>query len=157
MKPRAVLKELDALFENRWSTRDLVLFHARHKFQLMAHSTDVHKQLAQLVASASHIDPGSLERAYRGQFNEALKSPTTTGRNTAVLDQIFAILKGSLNDKETREVNALIEQYRRKEIPLTKPLTLIRKHIKKLQIAALLNHSYLQHQADSLRWKTRQS
>jgi hypothetical protein len=65
-------QRLRALFSGRWTTHSLVVFHARHKLQLLAHSRQGYSELGRLVAGAVTQPKRDLSASYQHLFMTTL-------------------------------------------------------------------------------------
>jgi uncharacterized protein YbgA (DUF1722 family) len=123
---------------------DLVAFHARHKFLLMAHSEPHLRALGRLVARASAERPDEVLRRYARGFFEALAVKTTTRKHANVLQHIAGHLREGLDRRDREELHETLGDYRRGLVPLVVPLTLLKHHIAKLEIPYLRGQVYLE-------------
>ena len=134
---------LAALFRGRLTQRRLVAFHTAHKIQLMSHSTKAYRELGRLVAEAKPLPRAALERRYRAGFMQALAERATPGRNANALQHAAGHLKNLLDPESRSELAQLIDDYRRGLVPLVVPITLLRHHAQRQQVAYLLGQTYL--------------
>lgn len=113
-----------------WSLAGLVRFHAAHKYLLLAHSPRHAKELGQLVARARSLPREELAARYVEGFMKALAEKPTPGKNANVLLHILGYLDGRISDTDRHDVLAVIDDYRRRLVPLSVPVTLLRHHVK---------------------------
>ena len=137
-------RRLRDLFASRWKVGDLVAFHAAHKLQLMAHSTEAYRRLGRLVAEASKAPRRALEADYSRQFMTALAEPATPRRHVNVLQHMQGYVSRALDPPQRRELEGLIEDYRRGLLPLIVPITLVRHHVNHLAVSYLEGQTYLE-------------
>jgi uncharacterized protein YbgA (DUF1722 family)/uncharacterized protein YbbK (DUF523 family) len=135
---------LRGLFDGRWTVGDLVRFHTAHKLLLLAHAPEAHRQLGRLVAGAPGVSRRDLERRYVDWFMRALAQLATTRRHTNVLQHMAGYFKDRLDVASKRELVEVIADYRRGLVPLVVPLTLIRHHVRTLDVAYLAGQTYLE-------------
>jgi len=135
--------DLNKLFEGRWNFRDLIAFHAAHKFQLLAHSAEGYRRLERLVAKGRAMDRAELTRRYRHGFMSALLLLATRARHASVLRLMIGCFKGALDTGSRHELQDLIAAYRSGLVPLIVPLTLVRHYVSILEVTGLKNQSYL--------------
>jgi uncharacterized protein YbgA (DUF1722 family)/uncharacterized protein YbbK (DUF523 family) len=128
------------LTRTRVRPADLVAFHARHKFLLMAHSEPHLRQLGRLVARAR----AELLPRYAEGFFAALRVKTTTRKHTNVLQHIAGHFRERLDRRDREELSETIEEYRQGLVPLVVPLTLLKHHIRRLELAYLQDQVYLE-------------
>jgi uncharacterized protein YbgA (DUF1722 family)/uncharacterized protein YbbK (DUF523 family) len=137
-------RQLRNLFSAPWTVGDLVRFHTAHKLLLLAHVPEAYRQIGRLVAAASGIPAPDLERRYVESFMTALTQVATTGRHTNVLQHMAGYFKEQLDPLSRRELAGTIEDYRRGIVPLVVPLTLLRHHVRLLDVTYLAGQTYLQ-------------
>jgi uncharacterized protein YbgA (DUF1722 family)/uncharacterized protein YbbK (DUF523 family) len=135
-------RRLKSLFARRWTTGDLVAFHAAHKLLLMAHSPAAYARLGRMVAGAKAVSRERLRREYEHEFMAALAHPATPGRHANVLQHIMGYVTRSLDRPQRAELDDLVNDYRRGLVPLLAPVTLLRHHAKRLGVSYLLGQVY---------------
>ncbi len=131
------------LFAARFTIGDLVEFHSNEKLLLLAHEPKAYQELGRLVANAKKVPRDELRAKYEAGFMEALKRRATRGRHANVLQHMAGYFKDIVDDAERNEIATAIEDYRGGLVPLIVPITLIRHHVKKHQIAYLERQRYL--------------
>ena len=67
----------------------------------------------------------------------------TRARHVNVLQHLAGFFKRQLTDDERAELGAVIAGYRRGLVPLVVPLTLLKHHVRRLEIAHLDDQVYL--------------
>jgi uncharacterized protein YbgA (DUF1722 family)/uncharacterized protein YbbK (DUF523 family) len=134
---------LRSLFETRWTVGDIVRFHTAHKLLLLAHATEAYQRLGRLVAGARGVQRRDLERRYVEGFMQALAELATIRRHTNVLQHMAGYFKDRLDAASKRELADAIEDYRRGLVPLVVPLTLVRHHVRVLDVPYLAGQVYL--------------
>ena len=132
------------LARTRLRPADLVAFHARHKFLLMAHSEPHLRALGRLVARARGERPEELARRYAEGFFAALQVKATRRTHTNVLQHIAGYFRERLDRRDREELHATIADYRAGLVPLVVPLTLLKHHIGRLELAYLRDQIYLE-------------
>ena len=113
------------------SVNRLMEFHSRHKFNLLAHDESVYRSLGPLVAACT---PETLEEtaaSYISGLMQSLRKPATRKRHTNVLMHVAGFLKKSLQSGDKAELGEILDKYRRGQLPLIVPLTLLRHHLRK--------------------------
>lgn len=131
------------LLRQPFRLNNLIAFHARHKFLLMAHSEKHLRQLGKLVAAAKSYKPKELLETYANLFFAALAHPATARKHTNVLSHLAGYFKKQLEEKDKKELHAAIEDYRQGLLPLIAPLTLIRHHLNKFEVPYVQDQVYL--------------
>ncbi len=137
-------RRLRALFTGRWTVGELVAFHTAHKLQLFAHSEVEYRRLGRLVAEAKKLERGELRERYETGFMGALAKLATPRRHTNVLQHMIGYLRDGLDASDRAELAGLVEDYRRELVPLVVPLTLLRHHVRRLDVEYLRDQLYLE-------------
>lgn len=114
------------------SGADLVDFHARHKYQLLAHNQAAYRRLGQLVAGAGRRPADDLLAQYGAQFMAALGRHASIGSHVNVLQHLAGHLKDRLDDADRAELHEAIAAYQQRRAPRLVPLTLLRHHLRRL-------------------------
>ena len=136
-------QRLNSLFTGRWTPRQAVAFHTAHKLQLMAHSTNVYRDLGQRVATVKGLPRSEFRDGYIRDFMTALSKVASPGRNTNVLQHCAGYFKKQLTSGERAELANLIHDYRTGLVPLVVPLTLIRHFARLYDIEYLKGQYFL--------------
>jgi uncharacterized protein YbgA (DUF1722 family) len=137
-------RRLKDFFGGRWSLGSLVAFHTDQKLLLMAHSPKAYREIGRLVAEARELTRSDLRRRYESGYMAALRVPATTRRHTNALQHMLGHLRRVLGDAARHELVGVIEDYREGLVPLVVPLTLLRHHVRHLEIGYLEGQVYLQ-------------
>jgi uncharacterized protein YbgA (DUF1722 family)/uncharacterized protein YbbK (DUF523 family) len=134
---------LTRLFDGRWTAGDLVRFHTAHKMTLLAHVPDAYRRLGQLVARAKSLRRPAVERDYATMFMETLQVIATRRRQVNVLQHMVGHLKDALDAISRHELLGVISAYAAGHVPLVVPITLMRHHVRRCEIAYLSGQVYL--------------
>ena len=137
-------RRLRTFFAGRWTTGDLVALHTAHKLQLLAHAPRAYAELGRMVANASATPRGELRDRYETEFMDALKKIATPARHVNVLQHMTGYFRDRLDADSRHELAAVIEDYRAGLVPLIVPITLVRHHVRTLDIAYLKGQVYLE-------------
>lgn len=121
----------------------LVAFHTAHKFQLLAHSQKHYRALGRLVGEQKRQRPAALVAAYGATFMEALAVHATAAKHVNVLQHVAGFCREHLDAADRRELAEVIDDYRRFLVPLVVPLTLLRHHVDRHQVAYVQGQTYL--------------
>ena len=135
-------RRVRSFLAGRWTVGGLVQFHTAHKLLLMAHSPEAYQRLGRLVAGAKAAGRRALHERYEREFMEALKVPATARRHVNVLQHMLGYFRDRLDDASRRELVDCIEEYRRGLVPLIVPLTLVRHHVRALDVEYLAGQMY---------------
>ena len=134
---------LGRLFGGAWRLRDLIGFHARHKLQLMAHDPGRCRQAGRLTATARARPADAVRADYTAVFGEALARRISRGRHCNALHHAFGLVSDHMDDIRRHDILATIDAYRRGEVPLSVPVTLLRHHAGGCQAVYLEAQTYL--------------
>ncbi len=121
----------------------LINFHTRHKLLIMAHSVETYRSLGKLLAEGKQHEIRGLYSNYLEQLMGALKLRATVRKNTNVLMHMLGYFKKELDKNEKQELLELIEQYRKENIPLIVPVTLLNHYVSKYEQPYLKEQFYL--------------
>ncbi len=124
---------------NRWQTlvRDgltpakLVAFHTSHKFLILAHNQSAFRRMGRLVAQAGVREPDELAAEYVAELMGALKRRATRKQHVNVLQHLFGYVSRHVDASDRAEMVEIIEQYRKKLVPLIVPITLLKHHFRR--------------------------
>jgi len=131
------------LLAKKWTINDLIGFHTRHKLLIMAHSPRHYQLLGKLTARAKEIPGQELAAQYQALLLEAMKLQATNKKQANVLQHIQGYFKKVLSAEEKQELLELIDSYRRGDLPLLAPLTLINHYVRKYGSPYLQEQYYL--------------
>lgn len=107
------------------SMRDLIDFHARYKFVLMAYNQTRMRELGRLVANEGGTAFPNLEAAYRGEFAAAMRTVPRYTSVINVLEHAAGYFKTSLGRREKAMFRRQLERYRKGQVPLAGPAAVI--------------------------------
>lgn len=134
---------MQQLWNGRWRIGNLVDFHTRHKFVLLAHDEAKYRELGRLVANAKSTPRHELRERYETTFMAGLKRIATPRKNVNVLQHLLGFFSKQLDTGSRQEIVSHIEDYHRGLVPLVVPLTLIRHYVRLLDIDYLSDQVYL--------------
>ena len=118
-------------------------FHARHKLMLMARDPAAYRELGRLVAATRRADLTAAREAYIERFMTAMARRPNRGGHVNALTHAMGFLKRSLPASDRHELLALFDAYRRREVPLVTPVTLLRHHLRHHASPYLAGQHYL--------------
>jgi len=130
-----------------------VEFHSRHKYMLMAHSSDSVKVLGQIVAGYNRKNLAAVKDRYLEALMKALDYKVTPKKNRNVMMHIMGYFKKNLSADEKQELLDLINGYVDGLFPMLSPLTLLRHYARKYNSEFLLQQYYLNPSAEELQLK----
>lgn len=125
------------------SVHGLMEFHRRHKLILLAHDESVYRQLGPRVAAASETDLAEVAVAYRQRMMTALRRPASRKRHTNVLQHILGFFKRDLDADDKQEMLEVLDNYRKGQLPLIVPITLLRHHLRRHPVDWIAEQYYL--------------
>jgi uncharacterized protein YbgA (DUF1722 family)/uncharacterized protein YbbK (DUF523 family) len=111
------------------TAQSLTRFHARHKLIIMSHGD--YRELGQMLAGLTKETLAEVAEQYIARLMKLLKHVPTRSQHVNVLQHIQGYLKKELDADDKAEMVEVIERYRRGEIPLIVPLTLLKHHFRK--------------------------
>lgn len=117
-----------ALISAGLSKSGLIKFHAAHKFLVMSHSTEIYRDLGQMLSDMSRQSLEVIADNYIAILMHALAKPATRKRHTNVLQHLLGYLRDDLDSAHRIDLNATIDAYRRGEFPLVVPVRLLQHH-----------------------------
>lgn len=123
--------------------KNLVLFHSRHKYTLMAHSNEKLKLLGKLIAQSGNLNFDDLVIEYRTILLQLLKLKKTRKKNYNVLLHLCGYFKTQLTSDEKSELLTEAKNYYNELCPLIVPLTLIKHYTMKYDEKYLKDQFYL--------------
>lgn len=136
-------RDLQSLWQPRWKLGDVVRFHTRYKFLLLAHSQVGYRRLGKMVANGKSVERTHFRDEYVATFMETLRHIATNKKNTNVLQHMLGYFSDQLDASSRSELVEAIEDYRKGLIPLIVPLTLIRHHVRLCAVDYLQQQAYL--------------
>lgn len=126
------------------TARDLLGFHTRHKYLLLAHHPQHYSAMGKLLADLKNADLEAVTSQYVGLLMQALKTRANRGTHSNVLEHVAGHFKKALRSEERSELNTVIHQYRRGVVPLVVPITLLKHHLLNHPDPFLDQQAYLQ-------------
>ncbi|GGK07474.1 YbgA family protein [Pseudomonas matsuisoli] len=137
--------EWQTLLASGLSHRALLAYHARYKYQLMAHNPEQYRELGRLLGSQLTGEQlVNVATLYFSRLMHALKRCATRGTHTNVLQHLSGYLKRVLDADEREEMQDVIAQYREGIVPLIVPMTLLKHHFRRHPDPYVANQAYLQ-------------
>ncbi|MBV7314505.1 DUF523 and DUF1722 domain-containing protein [Shewanella sp. NIFS-20-20] len=121
---------------------ELLQFHSRYKYLLMAHNQSIYRELGPLLATMEN-DVEAVAKQYFSGFMQALKCHATRKNQTSTLQHIQGYFKKQLNTSQKAELSDAIMQYRQGLVPLLVPITLINHYVREFSTEYIANQVYL--------------
>ena len=138
-----VFKRWRAVRAGEQHVRDLMDFHTRHKYLIMAHSPKHYQLMGRQVAAASRKTLDHDFRSYEILLSQAMALKATVAKHVNVLHHINGYFKRWLTADEKVEILEIIENYRSGFIPLIVPVTLVNHYVRKNGESYLAGQVYL--------------
>lgn len=110
---------------------ELIEFHSRHKFNVLAHDEVIYRRLGRLVAEITKSNFNAVVNNYIELLMQALKKPASRKKHTNVLMHVMGFFKKQLSTDDKQELVVLIDNYRRGQLPLIVPITMLRHHLRR--------------------------
>ncbi|RDL44626.1 hypothetical protein DN730_09580 [Marinomonas piezotolerans] len=115
---------------NAPSMKSLIDFHSRYKYVVMAHSQPAYKALGKLLSGQEKCSLDELTERYFSQFMSAISQPAKRKNHCNVLMHLVGYLKRQVDVEVRKDILDVVEQYRRGEVNLTTPITLLYHYLK---------------------------
>lgn len=126
------------------SVRELMDFHQRYKYLLMAHSQVKLKEMGRLVANTREENLKESLEKYRLLFMLALKRRPSKGQHANTLFHIFGHLSSKLKERERAHFYKLVEDYREGKVEHRTLIELLKSLAYRFDVDYLLNQAYLE-------------
>lgn len=134
---------VQTLFSGRWKRGEVVAFHSKEKYFLLAHSPRHYKELGQLVAAIAQHKPTDFRDQYLALYMEGLGVKATTKRHVNALQHIAGHLREHVSSAEQQRIHRVIQDYSAELVPLIVPMTLLRHYIDLLEVPYVQDQIYL--------------
>ncbi|MDJ0806073.1 MAG: DUF523 and DUF1722 domain-containing protein [Gammaproteobacteria bacterium] len=138
------------LLSSGLSAASLIEFHTAHKYQVMGHSQAAYQRLGRLISNLSAKPIEDLADEYVDELMSTLKRRVNRKRHVNVLQHIMGYLKKRIGKDDKVELTASIEAYRRGEVPLVVPVTLLRHYFRNHHDPYMEKQVYLSPYPESL-------
>lgn len=135
---------------DKLSPQALIEFHTRHKFQLLAHSERIYRQLGPMLGDLKSGPLPDLADRYIHAFMEAMSQKVSRGSHVNAMQHLMGYLRDSMADEDRKVLMEQIEAYHRGEIPLVVPMTLLRMAQRREPVDYLNTQQYLTPYPDEL-------
>ena len=91
------------LFTQGWTRKDVIAFHSREKFLLMAHCPDTYRKLGRIVGNIADYSRDEFHMVYFKTFMAGINKPSTKGRHHNALTHMAGYLKDHLSREGRQE------------------------------------------------------
>ena len=121
--------------------RDLVDFHSRHKYMLMAYSQKELRTLGRIVANHERKPVAEVFAEYERRYHAAMASPPRYTSQLNALQHIAGHVGKLLGKQERWFLHDAIEKFREERVPMSVPLFILRS------LAIRFEDEYIRNQA----------
>jgi uncharacterized protein YbgA (DUF1722 family)/uncharacterized protein YbbK (DUF523 family) len=126
------------------SLHEVLQFHSRHKYQLMAHTYEGYKELGRYLANEAPNEPLSkVLDVYLLSLMNHLKSRANRKSHTNTLMHIFGYLKKEIDAETKQDLLQAIEEYRTNKVHLVVPITFLKHYLKRHGSEYIKSQAYL--------------
>ncbi|MEM7293293.1 MAG: DUF523 and DUF1722 domain-containing protein [Pseudomonadota bacterium] len=108
--------------------KHLIAFHSAYKYLLMAHSVPSYQKLGKLLSNLS-TNIEDIANTYFLELMRGLSSVASRGGHANVMSHLQGYVKNDMTSSARQELANLIESYRKGEVPLMAPLSLLKHHL----------------------------
>jgi uncharacterized protein YbgA (DUF1722 family)/uncharacterized protein YbbK (DUF523 family) len=145
-----VYRSLQKLEAQEAGIRDLMDFHSCHKLLIQSHSPDAARSLGRLLADPRDRSMVELLQDYRRLIMSAMRKPVPRRRHAMVMERMLGYLRRDIDAQDRQELRDLLGSYRRGEMPLIVPVTMLRHYLKRLPHNHAARQVYLWPHPDEL-------
>lgn len=125
------------------SYHELLQFHSRQKYLLMAHHVEAYRELGRYLAESSGLPLEEAMAHYLQRFMTALARPATRKTHTNALMHVFGYLKEALDGETRQDLLTAIEEYRQGHVHLAVPIRLLGHYLKRHGSEYIRRQTYL--------------
>ncbi|MDW8294911.1 MAG: DUF523 and DUF1722 domain-containing protein [Aquificaceae bacterium] len=123
---------------------ELMDFHQRNKYLLMAHSQRKLKEMGRLVASAKEENLKETLSLYGSLFLQAIRKKPSRGQQVNTLLHIFGHISRNLKEREKAHFFKLVEDYKRGRLDKRLPLEFLKAYAYRFENNYLMAQTYLE-------------
>ncbi len=113
--------------------KDLLEFHANHKFLYMIYNETKMREMGRLLARQKEFSNQELFEKYREGLLEILSNEDSPGKKINVLMHIMGFFKDKATGEEKSFLLDTIEKYRGNQLPLSVPINILRSWVVKYE------------------------
>ncbi|TDB02945.1 YbgA family protein [Halomonas marinisediminis] len=113
------------------SYHELLQFHSRQKYLLMAHDVEAYRELGRYLADASKQPLEASLAHYLERFMTSLAKPATRKTHTNALMHVFGYLKRAVDGETKQDLLTAIDDYRQGHVHLAVPIRLLSHYLKR--------------------------
>jgi uncharacterized protein YbgA (DUF1722 family)/uncharacterized protein YbbK (DUF523 family) len=131
------------LTRQSFTVSQLMEFHQRHKFILLAHDEEEYRKLGPLIASVTKANLQQIADEYLLRMMDCLKSRASRKRHSNVLMHVMGFLKNKIDSDDKQELIEILDNYRNGKVPLIVPVTLMRHHLRRFPDEYISSQYYM--------------
>lgn len=124
------------------TSEKLIDFHTRHKLLLMSHHLVGYRKLGNLLSNLKGQENEAIALDYITNLMSFLKYKATPAKHVNALQHCMGYFKKSLTSEDKKEMFSLLMQYKKNEVPLVVPLTMVKHYLQKHPNLYLKNQIY---------------
>ncbi len=121
----------------------LVDFHTRYKYLLLAKDEAAYRELGRIVANSEGLSLEQSVKRYKELFFQTIAVKSKISKTVNVLEHMAGFFKKQLTPEEKGELHTLIEDYKHKIIPLITVIATVKLLAKKHNVTYLLDQKFL--------------
>ena len=135
---------------NRPSYHNLLQFHSRYKYLVMAHSYSAYREIGRMLAKGHNSPLEQVIGDYAQRLFSAIAKPARRKGHANTLLHILGYLKEAVPGPLRQDIADVVDSYRRGQLPLVAPITLLRHHIEQYGCDYIRAQRYLEPYPDEL-------
>lgn len=124
--------------------KNLIQFHAENKLLFMAYNQKELKSMGQIVANHEKKETGSVFKDYGNHLYKALAFPPKYTSNINVIMHALGYFSKKLSSEEKKFFLNTLEEYRREQVPLSVPLSLLKSYIIRFNEDYLMQQTFFE-------------
>lgn len=122
--------------------KDLVKFHAQHKYLLQSYSEFGMRKLGKICANHEKLPTTEVIELYFEGLLQVFNEEQKYTKNINIMDHCFGFVSDYLKTEEKKYYFDIIKQYRQGKLPLSVPISIIRSWAIKNDVDYLLEQFY---------------
>ena len=140
-----IYQEWQKLMKKSLKPHHLTDFYRHYKMQVLAHDQQAYRDIGRSLANLKGKDLHTVAQKTGERILTALQQKANRKGHSNVLQHLQGYLKRWLEPEEKRELSELIHSYRRGEVPLIVPMTLLRHHLQQYKHQPAIAYAHQQH------------
>ncbi|MGS2722563.1 DUF523 and DUF1722 domain-containing protein [Porticoccus sp. GXU_MW_L64] len=132
------------------SYHNLLQFHSRYKYLVMAHSYSAYRDIGRMLANGHSQPLQQVIDDYATRLFAAIDKPARRKGHANTLLHMLGYLKDSVPGPLRQDIVDVVNSYRSGQVPLIAPVTLLRHHLEQYGSDYIRSQRYLQPYPDKL-------